>query len=50
MNFENFKEDAANYLEDAGIPYNTAMDDTLWSLWQRGIRPDQVVAEISTSF
>lgn len=43
MDFEDFKAQAANYLEDAGIPYASAMDNTLWQLWQQGTKPDQVV-------
>ena len=33
MEFEQFKDEAANYLEDAGIAYSQALDEKLWALY-----------------
>lgn len=43
MEFEQFKDEAANYLEGAGIAFNAQMDNFLWSLWNRGVKPHEVV-------
>lgn len=47
MEFEQFKDEAANYLEDAGIPYSPALDDKLWELYQAGVPPHAVPARIA---
>jgi hypothetical protein len=47
MSFEDWKEQAANHLEDAGIAYSAALDEKLFELWKQGTRPDQVVGALS---
>lgn len=46
MEFEEWKDEAANYLEDAGIPYSVALDEQLSELWRSGSKPHDVVCEI----
>jgi len=40
--FEEWKEEVANYLEDAGIAYSRQLDDQLCELWQERLKPYQV--------
>jgi len=47
MEFDQFKDAAANYLEDAGIAYSQALDEELWGLYQRGVQPHDVPARIA---
>lgn len=42
MSFEDWKEEAANYLEAAGIAYFSALDDQLFALWSKGVKTDKV--------
>ena len=39
MEFDTYRDEAANHLEDAGIAYSRAMDDQLWSLFNKGTKP-----------
>lgn len=49
MDFEEWKDEAACYLEDAGIPYSATLDEKLFSLWQSGTKPHEVIREFSGS-
>jgi hypothetical protein len=46
MDFEDWKEEAANYLESRGISYSEALDEKLMELWQSGVEPHQVPDKI----
>ena len=43
MEFDNYRDLAANYLEDAGIAYSPAMDDRLWALYSNGTKAHEVI-------
>ncbi|HDR9103418.1 TPA: hypothetical protein QDB04_000138 [Burkholderia vietnamiensis] len=45
MDIEKYIDDAADYLEAAGIPYSPAMDEWLEQCMKRNIKPQLVVAE-----
>ena len=47
MEFDQFKDAAANYLEDAGVAYSQALDEKLWALYQAGVAPHDVPARIA---
>ncbi|MGG2621717.1 hypothetical protein [Pseudomonas aeruginosa] len=47
MDFEDWKDEAANYLEDSGIAYSESLDDQLFLLWQSGLNPHDVVRAMS---
>ena len=47
MEFDQFKDEAPNYLEDAGVSYSPALDDKLWALYQAGVQPHDVPARIA---
>lgn len=46
MDFEEFKDEAANYLEDAGIDSDSVSDEALRDLWLKKVKPHQVVAAL----
>lgn len=48
MEFDEFKDVAANYLEAAGVPYAPALDDKLWALYQAGVKPHDVPSRINS--
>jgi hypothetical protein len=43
MDFEEYKDEAANYLEDARIDSEAVSDEALHGLWVKKVRPHQVV-------
>jgi hypothetical protein len=45
MDLDEFIDNAAVYLQDAGIAYSLDMDEWLEGLRKRGIKPHQVVTE-----
>ena len=49
MEFQQFKDAAANYLEAEGIDSDSVSDDLLWSLWSKGANPADVVAAVRST-
>ena len=43
MEFEEFKDQVANYLEDAGIDSTSVSDDMLGDLWSKKVKPANAV-------
>ncbi len=48
MEFDEYRDQAANYLEDLGIGYDISMDDFLFELYNKGIKPHDVNSYIAT--
>lgn len=49
MDFEDFKEQAANYLEDARIDSDIVSDEILHGLWLKRVKPHQVADLLRTA-
>lgn len=49
MDFETFREEAANYLEAAGVPYSRTLDDQLWTLYNAGAKPHEVPTKLTAN-
>lgn len=49
MDFDEWKDEAANHLEDSGAPYSVALDDALFALWKAGEKPHEVINKLPNS-
>lgn len=48
--FEEWKEEVVNHLEDAGIAYSRQLDDRLFELWRDKLKPYQIPDRLRRSY